>query len=139
MFLGVAPLHYSVRLRVFLFTVFSLVAAPWAVFSMGPASSSHILSQAVVYPNPFDSRSDNAHIVYTLSEDRAVTLEIYSVFGTRLWSKHVAASAQGARRGTNIIHWNGAGLQGRKVSRGIYLAVLRSGSDRSLLKIGVFH
>jgi hypothetical protein len=138
-FVAVAPLHYSVRLRVFLFTVFSLVAAPWVVFSTGPASSSNIVSKAVVYPNPFDSRSDNAHIVYTLSEDRAVTLEIYSVFGTRVWSKHIVASAQGARRGTNIVRWDGTGLQRRKVSRGIYLAVLRSGSDRSLLKIGVFH
>ncbi|MFH2202831.1 MAG: hypothetical protein ABIJ96_06940 [Elusimicrobiota bacterium] len=112
-----------------------LVAVPCAVFSTGTGQ----LTQVSAYPNPFDSRQEKTKIAYTLSEDRGVAVDIYSVYGARVWNCSIPPAVLGGRRGANYLTWDGRGSRGRKVAKGVYLAVVRAGSARTVVKIGVIH
>ncbi len=139
MFLGVAPLHYSVRRLLFIAAVSVLAAAPWAVFSADRAAPAGVLSKVSAYPNPFDSRRGKTKIAYTLSSDRRVTVDIYSIYGVRIWNKSIPPAALGGRRGTNLLVWDGTDRGGRKVAKGLYFALVRVGADHAIIKIGVIH
>jgi hypothetical protein len=115
-----------------------LAAAPLAPFSFASGSFGKILS-ATVYPNPFDSRGKNATIEYRLDADSPVALTVYNVFGRRVLERTFAPAASGGRRGVNRVFWDGKGASGIKVSKGIYLTVIRAGKNLEILKVGVIH
>jgi hypothetical protein len=123
----------SVRFLLF-FTALFISAAPAALFS-----AQELLSSASSYPNPFDARTGAATITYTLSRDQRVTLRIYNVYGAEIAGRDFAAAELGGRQGVNAATWNGTDGDGRKVAKGMYLAVLRAAGDREVLKIGVVH
>lgn len=108
-------------------------AAKPAVKSSGP------LSEVSAFPNPFDSRTRHTTIRYRLSEDSRVRIIVYNVYGrlVREWTFY--AGLPGGRRGVNLMAWDGTDRIGRKVSKGIYPAVIWTGKGRTVMKIGVRH
>lgn len=115
----------------------ALGLAPLAAFS-APAQG-HVLVEASCFPNPFDSRRAPATVRWTLASDAPVEVVVHSVFGARLWRRTFAAGAPGGRPGLNEVSWDGADDSGRKLSKGLYLLVLRAGGERRVVKVGVRH
>lgn len=107
----------------------ALALAPLVAFS---APSPSLLTDASCFPNPFDSRKTNATVRWTLAAPAPVELTVHTVFGARVWSRNVPA-------GTNETAWDGTGDNGRKLSKGMYLLVLRAGGERKVVKVGVRH
>ena len=97
------------------------------------------ISSAANYPNPFDSRKRDTTIVYTLSANADMSIKIYDVYGRLVREIGYGAGGPGGQAGTNEVKWDGTDAGGRKVSKGIYLAVLQSGGAKTILKIGVIH
>ncbi|PJA17035.1 MAG: hypothetical protein COX66_05895 [Elusimicrobia bacterium CG_4_10_14_0_2_um_filter_63_34] len=97
------------------------------------------IANASSYPNPFDSRKTSARIYYELSENAEVTIKVYSVFGRELKEMSFSGGGNGGNAGANTVTWDGADESGRKVSKGMYLAVIQSGGAKKVLKIGVIH
>ena len=91
------------------------------------------------YPNPFDSRSGRATIVYTLDAAHEVTIKIFNVFGGKVKQLEFGAGSTGGQPGTNQVFWDGTDDSGSKVSKGIYLAVVSAGGAKATYKIGVIH
>ncbi len=104
----------------------ALGLAPLAAFS-APAEGT-VLVEASCFPNPFDSRRAPATLRWTLASEAPVEVAVHSVFG-----------APGGRPGPNEVAWDGADDTGRKVSKGLYLLVLRAAGERRVVKVGVRH
>ncbi|MDO8804040.1 MAG: FlgD immunoglobulin-like domain containing protein [Elusimicrobiota bacterium] len=92
------------------------------------------ISDASVYPNPFDSRKRGALIAFTLNTASAVSVTIYDIFGNKV--KKLAFTGVA---GANSVAWDGTDSSGKKVSKGIYLCVIRAAGDSKVLKAGVIH
>jgi hypothetical protein len=108
-------------------------AGPESRVLFGPVASA-ALSGVSAFPNPFDSRLGPATIVYTVASASEVTIDLYSIYGRKVRSLSAAALA-----GTNTTPWDGADSSGRKVSKGIYLAVIKAGGAQTTYRIGVIH
>jgi flagellar hook assembly protein FlgD len=92
------------------------------------------ISDASVYPNPFDSRVKTGTIAFTLNSNSAVSITIYDAFGRKVKSLGLAGVA-----GANSIAWDGTGSSGGKVSMGMYICVIKAGGNTTILKVGVKH
>jgi hypothetical protein len=98
-------------------------------------------------PNPFDSRKGGlegqTQISYQLVHDSKVSLEIYDLFGRKVreWSFHPGNS--GGQSGVNHVMWDGTDSNGRKVSKGGYLAEIvietPEATVTAVRKIGLIH
>jgi len=97
------------------------------------------IGDASSYPNPFDSRQRSANIHYTLSSNTETSINLYSVFGRKIKTMSFSGGSTGGLAGSNTVQWDGTDDAGRKVSKGIYLAVIESGGAKKILKIGVIH
>jgi flagellar hook assembly protein FlgD len=86
------------------------------------------------FPNPFDSRTGSATIVFDVPSAIAVSIDIFSVFGRRVRTLTISAAA-----GTNTAAWDGTDSAGRKLSKGVYVAVVRAGGESATYKVGVIH
>lgn len=76
------------------------------------------------YPNPFNPETS---ISFILAEDEKATLHIYNVKGECVKTLFKAKECTGRCR--YIERWNGKDKQGRNVSSGIYLAVLKTDKE----------
>jgi hypothetical protein len=92
------------------------------------------MSRVSAFPNPFDSRKGSVTIAFTLATASSVNIDIYSIYGAKVVSWSVSATA-----GTNVTTWDGTADSGHKVSKGLYLAVITAGGAKTTLKIGVLH
>ncbi|MDE2290505.1 MAG: T9SS type A sorting domain-containing protein, partial [Elusimicrobia bacterium] len=117
--------------------VVSAAADPVKV-QLGPLPKDGI-TDASVYPNPFDSRKESGNVYYVLSQDAQMDVKVYSVFGRLLREMSYAAGSNGGLAGSNTVTWDGSDDSGRKVSKGMYLMVLESGGAKTILKVGVIH
>ncbi len=97
------------------------------------------ISNVSSYPNPFNSNSGVATIVYTLDTPGNVSIQIYSVFGSLVKSLSYSGGSVGGQAGVNTVTWDGTDSGGRKVSKGIYIAVLKANGMSVQYKIGVNH
>jgi hypothetical protein len=97
------------------------------------------ISNVSSYPNPFNSNSGVATIVYTLDAPGNVTIEIYSVFGNLVRTMSFSGGGAGGEQGVNTVTWDGSDAGGRKVSKGIYIAILKANGATVQYKIGVIH
>ena len=96
------------------------------------------------YPNPFDSRKQSTTINYTLSQDASVNLRIYDAFGGLVKEMSFGSGSVGGAAGANQVTWDGTDSGGRKVSMGVYYAIVdvagvSSSSSKTPLVIGVVH
>lgn len=105
---------------------------------LGPLPADGI-SDASIYPNPFDSRKTAGKIHYVLSANAEVSIKVYSVFGRLLREMSFAPGANGGLAGSNTVSWDGSDDSGAKVSKGLYLLVLQSGGAKVIVKAGVIH
>jgi hypothetical protein len=80
------------------------------------------------YPNPFNGKTV---IPYDLPEDKKVTIEIYNTLGQKV--KTLIDNKQEA--GFHSISWNGTDYYNKKLSSGIYIILLKSGSFSQTKKI----
>ncbi|PKN75929.1 MAG: hypothetical protein CVU49_00735 [Candidatus Cloacimonetes bacterium HGW-Cloacimonetes-2] len=76
----------------------------------------------VEYPNPFNP---DTTIKYSLKEVSSGSLSIYNQRGQLVRDFQIT----NAPAGPNSIYWNGMDSQGRYVSSGLYLFILRVGSE----------
>lgn len=94
-------------------------------------------------PNPFDSRNQNATIMYYLTADADAVLKIFDLLGMLVKEYRFSNGENGAKRGWNRVNWNGENDVGRKVSKGGYICFLEVNIDGSrskgIYKIGVVH
>lgn len=116
--------------RVVAFVSLSLLCAGFCGAALTGVSS---------YPNPFDSRKQTATITYTLNSNQAVTIKIYSIYGTLIKTMTFDGGGSGGAQGVNNINWDGTDDAGVKTSKGLYLAVIQSGGATLTWKIGVIH
>jgi hypothetical protein len=79
------------------------------------------LSEVSAYPNPF---SDETYIFYSLSQDAAATITIYTISGRRI----VEARADGFA-GYNEFVWDGRDMAGDRVANGLYIYRIVATSD----------
>jgi flagellar hook assembly protein FlgD len=92
-----------------------------------------MISEASIYPNPFDSRKTHGVIAFTLNRAAPVKISIYDVFGSRVREIKVDGAA-----GANNVLWDGSGSSG-KVSKGVYLCVIKAAGSSKVLKVAVKH
>ncbi|TBR17027.1 hypothetical protein EPO15_17835 [bacterium] len=104
----------------------ALALAPLAAFS-APAP---VLVDASCFPNPFDSRRTNATVRWALAAPAPVEVSVHTVFGARVWRRSLPA-------GVVETAWDGTDSEGRKLGKGLYLLVLRSGGESRVVKVGV--
>jgi hypothetical protein len=80
------------------------------------------------YPNPFNP---STIIAYTLYQTENVTLEIYSILGTKV--RTLECKTQTA--GEHTVQWNGLDDFGRVVPAGLYIYRLTAGQQRQTRKM----
>lgn len=97
------------------------------------------LSQVSNYPNPFDSRKEVTKFNYVLSANSDVTIKIFSLFGTKITELKASAGGAGGQAGSNDLPWDGTDSSGRRVAKGLYLAVIEAGGAKVTQKVGVIH
>ncbi|MBI3297578.1 MAG: VCBS repeat-containing protein [Elusimicrobia bacterium] len=105
---------------------------------LGPLPKDGI-TDASLYPNPFDSRKRAGNIHYALSANAEVSIKVYSVFGRLLREMSFAPGSSGGVAGSNTVAWDGADDSGTKVAKGMYIMVITSGGAKAVLKVGVIH
>jgi len=93
------------------------------------------------YPNPFRAGSESTKICYVLTQDAPVTIRVYDLLGSLVWSAEMAAGGRGgtgAPAGTPWeIPWDGRNERGELVRNGVYLCKIEAGSQSALFKIAV--
>ncbi len=92
------------------------------------------ISEASIYPNPFDSRKQSCTIIFTLNTASAIEVSIYDVFGGKVRDIKTAGIV-----GVNMVYWDGSAASGSKVSKGVYLCVIKAAGAVKVLKAAVRH
>lgn len=82
------------------------------------------------YPNPFENK---VNIGYFISETSKVTIEIYSILGTKL--KTLQSNQE--MSGTHEIIWDGRDDAGRKIANGSYIYIVKAGNKQSYGKLSL--
>jgi|GEM_PF-4262913 len=113
---------------------FPLQSAETQIALTPNGTPSSALSSVSAYPNPFDARSGQARIAFTLTQSSGVRVRIFSVFGSQVKELSAAGSP-----GLNTLVWDGTDASGRKVSMGAYLAFIEAAGEKATLKIAVIH
>jgi rhamnogalacturonyl hydrolase YesR len=90
------------------------------------------LNSVSVLPNPFSIQTT---ISYVLSKTAQTSILIYNHTGV-LVASPLTNTMQAA--GMHRIVWNGTSVSGEKLSKGIYLIVIRAGNSASTCKVVVF-
>jgi len=106
-----------------------------------------IVSDVSNYPNPFDSRRAGALgrtvITYTLAEASTVNIVIYDLMGFRVRTWGFSPGSSRASAGVNNVVWDGTNMNGDKVAKGGYIALIQvsssAGFTQTTRKIGVIH
>lgn len=92
------------------------------------------LENASVFPNPVDSRKGPATIVFDMPAAAAVTVSVYTLFGTKAGEFNVSGVT-----GTNVVPWHATSVAGAKLPKGVYILVLQTPGATVKLKAGVIH
>jgi hypothetical protein len=107
-----------------------------------PNPAANLSSKGGVYPNPFDPKSgESVRIEYVInaSDLAEVTLTITTLRGAKVWQKTYPKNTYGAESGNNAVLWDGKNSEGVMVANGVYLCMIKSGSQTiSTFKIGIF-
>ncbi len=88
-------------------------------------------------PNPFTPGTGTTRITYVLAGDTTVTIEIFTLYGDRVWSRSLASGSSGGRLGLNQVIWDGRNSAGDAVRNGVYHCRIRGDGIDSTVKIAV--
>lgn len=89
------------------------------------------------YPNPFHAGSEAILLSYTLSQDAAVKVSIYTLFGDLVREIAASAGTRGGRTGLNELPWDGRNGKGDLVRPGVYVAKIDGPGVSEAVKVGV--
>ncbi len=81
-----------------------------------------------LYPNPF---TEQTTISFSLQEDAPVSIEVFSVYGARV----AILLDKALKAGNHSFHWNGTDDKGNRLTSGIYLFNLKTGSANVTKKV----
>uniref|UniRef100_A0A7C3YQ68 FlgD/Vpr Ig-like domain-containing protein n=1 Tax=candidate division WOR-3 bacterium TaxID=2052148 RepID=A0A7C3YQ68_UNCW3 len=77
--------------------------------------------EIVAIPNPFGNLNQpTTKIIYHLRDNIDTKILIYDPFGNPIYKKRIKGGEMGARRGVNVVNWDGRDDKGNKVASGIY-------------------
>jgi len=82
------------------------------------------------YPNPFNQ---NVTISYELDGPAPVSIEIYSIFGTRVQTIQTRCEFAG----THMLNWDGTGINGSRLSAGTYIYIVKAGNKQTSGKLSL--
>jgi len=77
--------------------------------------------EIVNYPNPFSAGREETFIEYSLMESSDVEITIYNLVGEEVWSRDFVGGEMGARKGINIVEWDGRNKSSSVVGNGGYI------------------
>jgi flagellar hook assembly protein FlgD len=80
------------------------------------------------YPNPFNP---STVITYSIPKEAHVKIEVYSILGQKVASLFDQAQTAGV----HSIAWNAQGAHGQKLSSGVYILRMQSGSFSQVRKM----
>jgi hypothetical protein len=89
------------------------------------------------YPNPFHAGSEAILLSYTLGQDAAVKVSIYTLFGELVREMPLDAGARGGISGLNEVPWDGRNGKGELVRPGAYVAKIDGPGLSEKIKVGV--
>ncbi len=70
-----------------------------------------------------------------LAGDAPVEIEIFTLFGDRVWAQSIPAGDPGGRAGLNAVPWDGRNEAGQAVRNGVYHCRVRGGGLNHMMKI----
>jgi hypothetical protein len=86
--------------------------------------------QPLFYPNPFRFSSINKEtgksggsLQYILSQPMDIEIQMYDIFGRRIWKKACASNSSCGQAGQNKIAFNKSELNGYEMSAGVYFYI----------------
>jgi hypothetical protein len=95
------------------------------------------------YPNPFDSRTAPATIIYILNSNAYIHFRLYDLLGNLVREWEFSSGSDGGKVGLNTFPWDGTNDRGDKVAAGMYLLAVEAKSGettkKKVWKIGVIH
>ena len=87
-------------------------------------------SDPLFYPNPFRFSNPNKEtgeaggtLYYQLSKPMEIEIQMYDIFGRRIWKENIAAGSRYGRSGMNQITFNKSTLNGYEMSAGVYFYI----------------
>lgn len=93
------------------------------------------------YPNPFDPVKEKTKIVYTLSVETDVEINIYTLTGDLVIRRKYSAGSNGAMSQSsgyvNEILWDGKNDEGMIVASGVYILEITAGGQKRRKKLAV--
>ncbi|MEO0098493.1 MAG: hypothetical protein ABIK99_00145 [candidate division WOR-3 bacterium] len=77
--------------------------------------------EIIAIPNPFGNLNQNfTKIIYHLRDNVDTKILIYDPFGNPIYKRLIKKGEMGARKGVNVVVWDGRDDKGDKVASGIY-------------------
>ena len=91
---------------------------------------SELQGDPLFYPNPFRFSNVNTQtgkvggvLQYQLSKPMDIEIQMYDIFGRRIWKKDIAANSSYGRAGINKIPFDKQSLNGYEMSAGVYFYI----------------
>ncbi len=73
------------------------------------------------FPNPFIAGKESTRIDYYLESASDIEFALYTVSGSKVWTKNISSSEAGGRPGYNQYIWDGTTDRGMMVPAGVYI------------------
>jgi hypothetical protein len=99
-----------------------------SLYQIMVAMPSSNLSMVRVYPNPFRPALGHQGVNF-VSLPSDATIDLFTLTGEKVQSLSATP--------TGTAFWNGHNQAGRTVASGVYFAVVKSGSEKTILKVAV--
>ncbi len=94
-----------------------------------------LFERPLAAPNPFAPGKAATRITYVLDADAGVDIEIFTLYGDRVWSQSLSSGGAGGRAGINQVAWDGRNDSGQAVRNGVYHCRIRGGGIDTTVKI----
>jgi hypothetical protein len=98
-----------------------------------------VVDEIAGYPSPFNPKGPSGEnyitIQYPLAQASSVEINIYDLFGQKVWHKNIDAGGQGGEARTdNRVFWFGTNDDGTVVANGAYITTVKVGSTGQTMK-----
>jgi hypothetical protein len=92
-------------------------------------STGMVYGQILFHPNPMRLR-EGARLQYVLNKPSSITIQIYDMFGHRVFTRFLIEGGEGARAGTNHLTFDASVFNYYDVSAGLYLMYIFDDRNR---------